>query len=39
MKKRGPAFDITGPKAILSKVPDVINFYQTGRRFYLGKFV
>ena len=38
-KNEGLAFDNTGPKAILSKVPDVINFCHTGRRFYLRKFV
>ena len=27
------------PKAALSTLPKVVNFYQTGRGLYLGKFV
>ena len=27
------------PKNVLSTIPEVINFYHTGRGFYLGKFV
>ena len=27
------------PKAALSSLPEVINFYHTGKRLYLGKFV
>ena len=27
------------PKAALSSLPEVINFYHTGKRIYLGKFV
>ena len=27
------------PQAALSSAPEVINFYHTGRGFYLGKFV
>ena len=27
------------PKAVLSALPEVINFYHTGKGFYLGKFV
>ena len=27
------------PKAALSTLPEVINFYHTGRGLYLGKFV
>ena len=29
----------TNPKAVLSKLPELITFYNTGRGFYLGKFV
>ena len=45
----GRAFDLTAkiataaasksPKAALSPLPDVINFYHTGKGLYLGKFV
>ena len=27
------------PKAVLSSIPEVINFYHTGKGSYLGKFV
>ena len=27
------------PKAVLSALPEVINFYHTGKSLYLGKFV
>ena len=27
------------PKAALSKIPEVLNFYYTGKGLYLGKFV
>ena len=45
----GPALDLTAkiataaasksPKAALSTLPEVINFYHTGKGVYLGKFV
>ena len=46
-KSRGGAKDITGNiaiafrnlKAVLSTLPDVINFYQRGKGLYLGKIV
>ena len=49
LKKPGRALEITSniataaatrsPKAALSTLPEVINFYHTGRGVYLGKFV
>ena len=49
LKNPGRALDITAdiataaagrnPKAALSTLPDVINFYHTGKGLYLGKFV
>ena len=49
MKNPGRALEITSniataaatksPKAALSTLPEVINFYHTGRGLYLGKFV
>ena len=35
----GGAFASCSPKAALSSLPDVINFYHTGKRFYLGNVV
>ena len=35
----GSAFAARSPKAALSSLPEVINFYQTGKGLYLGKFV
>ena len=35
----GSAFATTSPKAVLSSLPEVINFYHTGKGLYLGKFV
>ena len=49
LKNLGRALEITSniataaatksPKAALSTLPEVINFYHTGRGLYLGKFV
>ena len=49
ISNRGRALDLTAktataaatksPKAALSTLPEVINFYHTGRGLYLGKFV
>ena len=49
LKNPGRALEITSdiataaatksPKAALSTLPEVINFYHTGRGLYLGKFV
>ena len=49
LKNHGRALDITpniataatsrNPKASLSTLPDVIKFYHTGERLYLGKFL
>ena len=49
LKNQGRALEITlniataaaaeSPKAALSTLPEVINFYHTGRGLYLGKFV
>ena len=49
LKNPGRALEITSniataaatrnPKAIASTLPDVINFYHTGKGLYLGKFV
>ena len=49
LKNPGRALEITSniataaatksPKAALSSLPEVINFYHTGRGLYLGKFV
>ena len=49
LKKPGRALDLTAkiataaatksPKAALSTLPEVINFYLTGKGLYLGKFV
>ena len=33
------AFATRSPKAALSSLPEVINFYHTGKCLYLGKFV
>ena len=35
----GSAFASRNPKAALTSLPEVINFYHTGRGLYLGKFV
>ena len=35
----GTAFASRSPKADLSRLPEDINFYHTGRGFYRGKFV
>ena len=35
----GSAFASRSPKAALSSLPQVINFYHTGKGLYLGKFV
>ena len=35
----GMAFASQSPKAVLSSLPEVINFYLTGKGLYLGKFV
>ena len=35
----GSAFATRSPKAALSSLPEVINFYHTGKGLYLGKFV
>ena len=35
----GSAFVSKNPKAALSTLPEVINFYHTGKGLYLGKFV
>ena len=35
----GSAFALRNPKAVLSILPEVINFYCTGKGFYLGNFV
>ena len=35
----GNAFAFQSPKAVLSSMPEVINFYHTGKGLYLGKFV
>ena len=35
----GSAFATRSPKAALSSLPEVINFYLTGKRLYLGKIV
>ena len=35
----GSAFASRRPKAALSSLPEVINFYYTGKGMYLGKFV
>ena len=35
----GTAFATRSPKAALSSLPEVINFYHTGKGLYLGKFV
>ena len=35
----GSAIASKSPKAALSSLPDVINFYYTGKRLHLGKFV
>ena len=49
LKKPGSASDITAniasaaasrdPEAVLSKLPEAINFYHTGKGLYLGRFV
>ena len=49
LKNRGRAFDIKAnvasavasgnPKAVLSTLPVVINFYHTGKGLYLGRFL
>ena len=49
LKNPGRALEITSniasgvatrsPRAALSTLPEVINFYHTGKRLYLGKFV
>ena len=35
----GSAFASRNPKAALTSLPEVINFYHTGKGLYLGKFV
>ena len=35
----GSAFATRSPKAALSSLPEVINFYHTGKGLYLGKLV
>ena len=35
----GTAFASRSPKAALSSLPEVVNFYHTGRGLFLGKFV
>ena len=35
----GTAFASRNPKAALTSLPEVINFYHTGKGLYLGKFV
>ena len=35
----GTAFETRSPKAALSSLPEVINFYHTSKGLYLGKFV
>ena len=35
----GSAFTSRNPKAALTSLPEVINFYHTGKGVYLGKFV
>ena len=35
----GSAFASRSTKAALSSLPEVIHFYHTGKRLYLGKFV
>ena len=35
----GTAFASQSTNAALSSLPDVVNFYHTGKRLYLGKFV
>ena len=35
----GSAFASRNPKAALTSMPEVINFYHTGKGLYLGKFV
>ena len=35
----GSAFATRSPKAALLSLPEVINFYQTGKGLYFGKFV
>ena len=35
----GSAFASRNPKAALTSLPEVINFYHTGKGVYLGKFV
>ena len=37
--KLATAAATNSPKAALSKLPEVINFYHTGKGLYLGKFV
>ena len=37
--KRATAAATKSPKAALSTLPEVINFYHTGKGLYLGKFV
>ena len=35
----GSAFATRSPKAALSSLPEVINFYHTGKGLYIGNFV